>query len=96
MSTSTTLPQPVASQNHDRQDQADAAMSDPDGLPNGHHIAPESTTSEAPATNNVAVQVAAVDEDAMDTTPDNGQGLVLPTASADTSDAVVAPSSPAP
>ena len=72
MGTSTTLP--PAGQRHDRDD---ADMQD--GLTNGHEA---NTSNNQPHTraNNVAVEVAAVaaDEDAMDTTSDDVQGIVLP------------------
>lgn len=100
MSTSTTLP-PPAGQNHDRQE--DALMQDSDGLANGHMEANAGSTNNQepppppPPPPNVAVEVAAVDEDAMDTTPDNSQGLVLPNGSADPQEApVITPSSPEP
>ena len=98
MSTSTTLPsQQPAGQNHDRHTDVDAPMSDPDGLTNGH-VEADTSRDEAPqpAERNVAVEVAAVDEDAMDITPDS-QGLVLPNGSADPREASALPSdSPAP
>ncbi|KAF2253885.1 hypothetical protein BU26DRAFT_502001 [Trematosphaeria pertusa] len=90
MSASTTFP--PAGQRHDRDD---AAMQD--GLTNGVQADTNSGSREPP--NNVAVEVAAVpaDEDAMDTTPDNSQGLVLPNGSADPQEATGIPqSSPAP
>ncbi|KAF2261157.1 hypothetical protein CC78DRAFT_500533 [Lojkania enalia] len=93
MSTSTTL-QPPTGQNHDRH--ADAQMQDSGGLTNGHTDANTNRSNALPASD-VAVEVAAVDEDAMDTTPDNSQGLVLPNGSADPNGAPgVTPSSPAP
>ncbi|KAF2736982.1 DS-domain-containing protein [Polyplosphaeria fusca] len=95
MSTSTTLPQPPTGQNHDRQEYADAPMQDPDGLTNGH-VEPAANTAEVAPANSVAVEVAAVDEDVMDTTPDNGQGLVLPNGSTGGQDAAAEPTSPAP
>jgi hypothetical protein len=91
MNASATIPPPDG-QNHDRED---AVMEDPDGLTNGHL---ENTTgnSELPRAD-VAVEVAAVDEDAMDTALDNAQGLVLPNGSADSQEpAGNSPSSPAP
>jgi hypothetical protein len=95
MSTSTTLP-PLAGQNHDREE--DALMQDSANLANGYI---EATThisnGDQPPAPGVAVEVAAVDEDAMDTSPDNNQGLVLPNGSADAQEALgITPSSPAP
>ncbi|KAJ4302711.1 hypothetical protein N0V90_001601 [Kalmusia sp. IMI 367209] len=91
MSTSTTLP--PAGQRHDRED---AIMQD--GLPNG--VQPDAnSTQDRDQANNVAVEVAAVtaDDDAMDTTPDSAQGVVLANGSAEVQDAAaVTPSSPAP
>ncbi|KAF2005384.1 hypothetical protein P154DRAFT_457353 [Amniculicola lignicola CBS 123094] len=94
MSTSTTLP--PTGQNHDRDD-ADAQMEDPEGLTNGHVPAePAPTNPHGSAPDSIAVEVAAVDDDAMDTTPDDGQGLVLPNGSADPLEAVaVASTAPA-
>jgi len=91
MSASVSLPAPEG-QNHDRED---AVMEDPEGLTNGHLETGTNPTELPPAT--VAVEVAAVDDDAMDTTPDNAQGLVLPNGSADTQEPIGdSPSSPAP
>ncbi|ORY17606.1 hypothetical protein BCR34DRAFT_22357 [Clohesyomyces aquaticus] len=91
MSASTTS-LPPAGQNHDRED---AVMHDTAGLTNGH-VEANTNIPEAPS-HPVAVEVAAVDEDAMDTTPDNSQGLVLPNGSADPQDARdTTPTSPAP
>lgn len=86
---------PPAGQRHDRED---ALMQDDDTLTNGHmETEPSSTVSQDSSTTNVAVEVAAVDEDAMDTTPDNSQGLVLPNGSADPQEAAgITPSSPPP
>ncbi|KAF2474158.1 DS-domain-containing protein [Lindgomyces ingoldianus] len=91
MSASTTLLPPVG-QNHDRED---ALMQDSGGLTNGH-LETNTNSLESPP-NAVAVEVAAVDEDAMDITPDSSQGLVLPNGSADPQQAHGnAPSTPAP
>lgn len=80
MTTSSTLP-PVDGQNHDRED---ALMQDSDTMSNGHTETNTSTTNSNEASvDGVAIQVAAVDDDAMDTTPDTSQGLVLPNGSAD-------------
>lgn len=88
MTTSTTLPS--AGQRHDRED---GAMQD--GLTNG--LQPDaSNTQNHNQTNSVAIQVAAVaaDEDAMDTTSDDAQELVLPNGSAEPP--AITPSSPTP
>lgn len=69
-----------------------------DGLTNGIAASAQANESREPPSN-IAVEVAAVpaDEDAMDTTPDNSQGLVLSNGSADPqAAAVITPSSPAP
>ena len=67
-----------------------------DGLTNGVGTIHNAGSGAPPGS--VDVQVAAVpaDEDAMDTTPDNSQGLVLPNGSADPPEVASAPSSPAP
>lgn len=58
-------------------------MHDEEGLANGQGQAEqESTTPATAATSAVAVEIAVVDEDAMDTTPDIDQQLVLPNGSA--------------
>ncbi|KAJ4354247.1 uncharacterized protein N0V89_005981 [Didymosphaeria variabile] len=88
MSTSTTLT--PAGQRHDRED---GVMQD--SLTNGLH--PDaSNTQNHNQTNSVAIQVAAVaaDEDAMDTTSDDAQDLVLPNGSAEPP--AITPSSPTP
>ncbi|KAF1974633.1 hypothetical protein BU23DRAFT_505075 [Bimuria novae-zelandiae CBS 107.79] len=88
MSASTTLP--AAGQRHDRED---AVMQD--GLIDG--VQPEATnTTNHNQANNVAIEVAAVaaDEDAMDTTSDDAQGIVLPNGSADPPAPAVTPASP--
>jgi hypothetical protein len=90
MSTSTTLP-PIG-QRHDRED---AIMQD--GLSNGMATTQEAESRASP--NDVAVEVAAVpaDEDAMDTTADDPQNLVLPNGTADPQNATATtPTSPAP
>ncbi|KAF9733686.1 hypothetical protein PMIN02_002677 [Paraphaeosphaeria minitans] len=77
MTTSTTLP--PAGQRHDRED-----VDMQDGLING--LQPDATdTPTQNQTNSVAIEVAAVsaDEDAMDTTSDDTQDLVLPNGSTD-------------
>lgn len=84
MSTSTTTLPPVG-QRHDRDD---ADMHDGEGVPN-ELPADSQSNPEATLTNSVAVEVAAVDEDVMDTTPDTEVEIVLPNSSA-------APTSPAP
>lgn len=73
-----TLPQ--AGQRHDRED---AEMGDGDGLTNGQaQVEQVSPALASSPTNTVAVEVAVVDDDAMDTTPDTDQHLVLPNGSA--------------
>lgn len=90
MSASTTVPPP--GQRHDRED---AVMQD--GLTNGLSSNTDDThTHTHNQANNVAVEVAAVaaDEDAMDTTQDNAQAVVLPNGSAEPQEAAITPSSP--
>jgi hypothetical protein len=86
MSTSSTLP--PAGQRHDRED---AVMQD--GLTNGLQPDASSTPAHNQA-DSVAIEVAAVsaDEDAMDTTSDDAQGLIQPNASAEP--AAITPASP--
>ncbi|KAJ4367045.1 hypothetical protein N0V83_007575 [Neocucurbitaria cava] len=91
-SSMTTVPPP--GQRHDRED---AEMQDGEGLPDMHveEIATPPSNRES-TTGSVAVEVAAVDEDAMDTAPDTDAALVLPNGSADPNEALVlAPASPA-
>ena len=58
-------------------------MHDGEGLSNGQSpIEQAPTASDGPTSNTVAVEVAAVAEDAMDTTPDTDVQLVLPDGSA--------------
>lgn len=91
MNASVTIPPPDG-QNHDRED---AVMEDPGGQTNGH-LELGTSHGELPGAD-VAVEVAAVDEDAMDTALDNVQGLVLPNGSADPQEPTGNnPSSPAP
>jgi hypothetical protein len=80
MTTSSTL-LPLDGQNHDRED---ALMQDSDALSNGHAETNTNTTdTREPPVDGIAVEVAAVDNDAMDTAPDDSDGLVLPNGSAD-------------
>lgn len=66
-------------------------MHDEEGLANGQgQPEQESTTRALAATNAVAVEIAVVDEDAMDTTPDTDQQLVLPNGSAGQSNTSIA------
>jgi hypothetical protein len=93
MSTSSTLP--PTGQNHDRQE--DALMQDAEGLTNGHTEPNSQIASDQeplPPADDIAVEVAAVDEDAMDTdaAPDSSQAPVLPDGSIDPPEAVVPPS----
>lgn len=73
-----TLPQP--GQRHDRED---AEMQDGESLTNGQARTDQTSPAVASAsTDTVAVEIAVVDDDAMDTTPDTDQHLVLPNGSA--------------
>ncbi len=96
MSSSIATLAPVG-QRHDRED---ADMDDGTGLTNGHVEPPTQPTSDPEpesTPNAVAVQVASVDDDAMDTTPDADTGVVLPNGSADPLETSNnAPTSPAP
>ncbi|KAJ4379318.1 hypothetical protein N0V86_005363 [Didymella sp. IMI 355093] len=66
-----------------RHDRGDAEMHDGEGLADGQaHVGNESTASAQAPANAVAVEVAVVDEDVMDLTPDTDQQLVLPNGSA--------------
>lgn len=79
MSTSASTLPPVG-QRHDRED---AEMQDGQDLTNGQsHVEQASTEGVEPTTNTIAVEVAAIEEDAMDTTADTDQHLVLPNAPA--------------
>lgn len=92
MSSSVTTLAP-AGQRHDReganmQDEGDFANAPPGE-------SPASDTNLMPPSNAVAVQVAAVDDDAMDTTPDAGVGVALSHALQESQDGpVIAPASP--
>jgi hypothetical protein len=49
------------------------------------------------STNTIAVEISAIDEDAMDVTPDAEAGLLLPNGSSEAQEATIAtPTSPAP
>ncbi|KAF2747698.1 hypothetical protein M011DRAFT_36738 [Sporormia fimetaria CBS 119925] len=75
MSTSPSSTQPpLDSQNHDREE--DSVMQDMDAPEEDHR-----TDTPSPAEPQVAVQVAAVDDDTMDTTSDSSQGTALPDSS---------------
>lgn len=66
-----------------------------DSLTNGLH--PEETNTQTQNhANNVAVEIAAVaaDEDAMDTTSDEAQAIILPNGSAEPQEPAITPSSP--
>ena len=81
-----------AGQRHDR----DADMQDGDGLANGHVEEPPMPPSErGPDTNTIAVEVAAMDDDAMDTTPDVDTEVVLADASVGPLEATPTPDAPA-
>lgn len=78
-------------QRHDRED---ADMQD--GLANGG-LQPVANSTQTPdQANNVAIEVAAIaaDDDAMDTTSDNPQGVILPGSAAEPREAAITPSSP--
>jgi hypothetical protein len=91
MSSSVTTLAP-AGQQHDRED---ANMEDSAAVPNGHVAETQNSPSDRePATNTVAIEVAQVDEDAMDTTPDADSGLVLQNNSEEPLQGAVTPSSP--
>jgi hypothetical protein len=67
---------PHAGQRHDRED---AEMQDGEGLTAGQAQTEQASTEHPePTDSTVAVEVAAVDEDAMDTTLDTDQQLVRP------------------
>jgi hypothetical protein len=88
----TTLP--PAGQQHDRED---ASMEDDAGLTDGRVAEPLSLSNDGDSVNNtVAVDVAVVDGDVMDTTPDTDTGFVLPNDSTDSLEAAVVPTSPSP
>ncbi|KAF2272742.1 uncharacterized protein EI97DRAFT_483380 [Westerdykella ornata] len=74
MSTSTTFALPDG-QNHDREE--DAFMHDLDA-PSHVHTGSGADAAPAPPDSTIAVHVTAVDEDAMDITPDTSQASVLP------------------
>jgi hypothetical protein len=70
-------------------------MQDDHALTNGHmDIESGNVMGQEPSMATVAVE--AVDEDAMDTTPDSSQGLVLPNGSADPLEAAAITSSSLP
>jgi hypothetical protein len=86
----TTLP--PAGQQHDRED---ANMEDGLGLTNGRVPESRGLSNNGDAVNDtVAIEVAAVDADAMDTTPDTDTELVLPNSSTDPLEAATTPTSP--
>jgi hypothetical protein len=94
MSASVTTLSP-AGQQHDRED---ANMEDGLGLINGRVAESRglSNNDDDAVNDTVAVEVAAVDVDAMDTTPDTDTELVLPNNSTDPLEAAVTPTSPLP
>jgi hypothetical protein len=70
-------------------------MEDSAAVPNDHVAETQHSPSDRePTTNTVAVEVAQVDEDAMDTTPDADSGLVLQNSSDEPLQGAVMPSSP--
>jgi hypothetical protein len=91
MSTSSSTLPPTG-QRHDRDD---ADMQDGDSLTNEQtQFGQASADVPVPAFNTVHIEVAATDEDAMDTTPDTDQHIVLPTASTGQDSTSVAQSPP--
>jgi hypothetical protein len=91
MSASVTTLSP-AGQQHDRED---ANVEDSLGLINGRVAESRSLSNNDGAVNDtVAVEVAAVDVDAMDTTPDTDTERVLPNAPTAPLEAAVTPTSP--
>ena len=71
-------------------------MQDGEAWTNGHVEEPAIPPSDRePVPNAVAIEIAAVDEDAMDTTPDTETELVLADGSADPLEAAPTPSPPA-
>jgi hypothetical protein len=88
MSSSVTTFAP-AGQQHDRED---ADMEDGAGTANGHVESPPIPPSNS---NTIAIEVAAVEEDVMDTTPDADTELVLSNGPAELLDATsITPTSP--
>ncbi|KAF2999270.1 hypothetical protein E8E13_003636 [Curvularia kusanoi] len=84
---------PPAGQRHDRED---ADMQDGEGLSNGQpQLGQISAALPASSLNTIAVEVTAADEDAMDTTPDTDQQLVLPNGST-SRDSTSVPQPPSP
>jgi hypothetical protein len=93
MSASVTTLSP-AGQQHDRED---TNMEDGLGLINGRVAESRGLSNNDDAVNDtVAVEVAAVDVDTMDTTPDTDTEMVLPNNSTDPLEAAVTPTSPLP
>ncbi|KAH6622337.1 hypothetical protein C7974DRAFT_362780 [Boeremia exigua] len=75
MSTSAHIAPPAGQ----RRNREDADMREVEGLTNGQaHVEQVSPLLAESSISSVAVEIAAVDEDAMDTTPDTDQRLVLP------------------
>jgi hypothetical protein len=69
-------------------------MADSASLTNNEVQMPSLSSSGREPTNTVAVEVAVVDEDAMDTTPDTETGLLEPNRPTESVDAIVTPTSP--
>jgi hypothetical protein len=97
MSSSVTTLAP-AGQQHDREDadmgEATSGTND-SSLTNGVVAEPPLPANDRVSNSNtIAVQVAAIDEDAMDTTPDIDTELVLQDGSAGLSQTIITPSSP--
>jgi hypothetical protein len=85
MSTSLSTLSPTG-QRHDRED---ADMQDGNNL-TSEQVHSASADLPVPAFSTVHIEVAATDEDAMDTTPDTNQQTVLPTASTGQDNTLVA------
>jgi hypothetical protein len=90
MSSSTTTIAPTGQQ-HDRED---ADMANGGGMANSELQEPPVASSVREPTNAVAMEAAAVDDDAMDTTPDTETALVPSSDSAVPPEAAVTPESP--
>jgi hypothetical protein len=70
-------------------------MEDDTDVSNGHVAETHTPPSDrGPTANTVAIEVAQVDEDAMDTTPDADSGLVLQNSSDEPPHAATTPNSP--
>jgi hypothetical protein len=88
---SSTITLAPAGQQHDREDED---MADGGGLTGSEIRQPLVASSDREAAHTVAIEVAPVDDDVMDTTPDAETGLVPSSNSAVPPDAAVTPTSP--